>query len=122
MIKNRLKGKAKEAPKCQIFDAFCWSKKLRLKIFNHFAEWYRHVSSQPLRLLFHDLTITHFQGDGMAAAQTGRIAPDRFSGKKPADCQRFEASFLLTPWIDRHRQAQIAVVFFKHQFFIDHHL
>ena len=26
MIKYQLKGKAKEAPKCQIFDAFCWSK------------------------------------------------------------------------------------------------
>ena len=52
-----------------------------------------------------DLSVPHFDGDGLVAVKAWALDTNRFTWKKPADCQRVEASLSEPLLLVFHRNA-----------------
>jgi hypothetical protein len=69
-------------------------------IFKPFSKGNGHIPHDAFRVSVQNFAITDIHRHGLSAIQTGCFDVYGFSGKKPADCQRFETSlakpFLLT--------------------------
>jgi hypothetical protein len=61
-------------------------------IFEPFSKRDRGISDQSSGFRAEQNPVLHFHPNRQAAIQAGRLDPDRFPGKKPADRQRFKPS------------------------------